>query len=372
MSASSSYSVLHVATALTWRGGEQQVAYLVEELRRHHVRQWVLCSRDSAMEQYCINNGIPFFSAKKRSSFDVSFASRLAGICRSNKISIVHVHDSHAHTFAIMAAALFRNKSKIIVSRRVDFEVSKGLLSKIKYNHEKVVRILCVSDKIREITSKAVEDKTKLVTVHSGVDLSRFRGKMNSGILHREYYLPAHIRIIGNVSALAPHKDFGTFLETAAALRDVMPDTVYFIIGEGGERSMIEQRIEKLGLQKTVYLTGFRNDIADILPELDLMLMTSETEGLGTTILDAFACGVPVVATAAGGIPEIVIHEKTGLLAAVGDVQGLASQVNRMMKDRELREGLISGATEHLENFSREATAVKTMREYVAVAGIPL
>ena len=135
---------------------------------------------------------------------------------------------------------------------------------------------------------------------------------------------------------------------------------------------MIEQKIEKLGLQKMFYLTGFRNDVADILPELDLMLMTSVTEGLGTTILDAFACAVPVVATAAGGIPEIVIHEKTGLLAAVGDVQGLASQVNRMMKDRELRDRLIEGATSHLDNFSREATAVKTMKEYVAVAGISL
>lgn len=366
------YSILHVSTALSWRGGEQQLAYLTGELRSHHVKQWVLCSRDSTMEAYCINNGIPFFSTRKRSSFDVSFAAYLARVCRKNNIDIIHVHDSHAHTFAVLAAAVFRCRSRIIVSRRVDFEVSKSFFSKYKYNHPSVAKILCVSDKIREITGKAVQDKHKLVTVHSGIDVSRFRGKINSGILHRQYFLPSHIRIVGNVSALAPHKDYGTFLRAAALIHEAVPDVAFFIIGEGDERTVIEKQIAALGLQQVVYMTGFRNDVADILPELDVMLVTSETEGLGTTILDAFACSVPVVATAAGGIPEIVIHGKTGLLAAVGDAPGLSEHVVRLLRDEPLRVQLSAGAQEHLKEFSRETTALKTMKEYAAVAGAAL
>jgi glycosyltransferase involved in cell wall biosynthesis len=107
-------------------------------------------------------------------------------------------------------------------------------------------------------------------------------------------------------------------------------------------------------------------------PELDVMLITSETEGLGTAILDAFACKVPVVATAAGGIPEIVIHQQTGLLAAVADASGLADAVTNLLTDANLRNSLIAGATAHLQNFSREATAAKTLREYLAVTGSQL
>jgi L-malate glycosyltransferase len=366
------FSVLHVATALSWRGGEQQVAYLVEELRLRHVKQWVLCSQGSAMESYCVNNGIPFFSTRKRSSFDISFASRLASICRTNEVDIVHAHDSHAHTFAVLSAVLFRNKSRVVVSRRVDFAVGGNPFSKFKYNHSCIARIICVSDKIKEITSGAVNDKSKLVTIHSGIDVSRFRGKVNAGILHRQYFLPSHIKIVGNVSALAPHKDYRTFLNVVDILKDVLPDTVYFIIGEGPERGSIESYIEKHKLQQQVYLTGFRSDIADIMPELDLMLMTSETEGLGTTILDAFACAVPVVATAAGGIPELVIHEKTGLLGAIGDAQGLAAHVRHLLRDEQLLTRLVNGAAKHLQDFSREATSMKTMKEYAAVAGTAL
>ena len=94
-------SILHVATARTWRGGEQQVTYLIEELASKGVRQYVLCTRNGAMEEYCRKNKIPYFSAGKRSSLDFSYALRLKKICRSLPVNIVHAHDSHALTFAV-------------------------------------------------------------------------------------------------------------------------------------------------------------------------------------------------------------------------------------------------------------------------------
>ncbi|MBK6640968.1 MAG: glycosyltransferase family 4 protein [Bacteroidetes bacterium] len=366
------FSVLHVATAFSWRGGEQQVAYLTSELKRLGIRQYILCAAGSAMEEYCIASHIPFFTSPKRSSFDISFAQKIKKLCAGNSIQLVHAHDSHAHTFAIYAAVLFGNKAKIIVSRRVDFKVSKNILSKFKYNHSAVARILCVSDKIREITSEAVNDQAKLVTVHSGIDASRFTGKVNTGILHREFSLAPGTKIVANVAALAPHKDYPTFLRTVAILKKKFTDVAFFIIGDGPEKEKIDNMINEMKLNDVVYCTGFRTDIPDILPELDVMLITSETEGLGTAILDAFACKVPVVATAAGGIPEIVIHQQTGLLAAVADASGLADAVTDVLTDVNLRNSLIAGATAHLQNFSREATAAKTLREYLAVTGSQL
>ena len=82
---------------------------------------------------------------------------------------------------------------------------------------------------------------------------------------------------------------------------------------------------------KNILLTGFRTDIFEVFPELDILLFTSKEEGLGTTVLDAFACEVPVVATAGGGIPEMVIHQKTGWLAAIGYAEQLAEGVEQIL-----------------------------------------
>ncbi len=366
-----SFSVLHVATALSWRGGEQQVAYLIEELNKHNVRQYVMCTSGSAMEEYCVKNSIPYFSSNKRSSFDLSYAKRIKELCVSNSIELVHTHDSHAHTFAVVAA-LFGNKAKIMVSRRVDFKVNSSPLSKYKYNHPLIGKILCVSEKIKQITSESIEDPLKLVTVHSGIDISKFAGKTNTGKLHKEFKLNPDTKIIANVAALAPHKDYATFINTVELLKGKLLNTVYFIIGEGSEKEKIEKLIEEKSLQNDIILTGFRDDVPDVLPEIDLLLITSETEGLGTAILDAFACNVPVVATAAGGIPEIVIHNQTGLLAEVRDTAGLAENVLKMMSDQELRKNMVAGARLHLNEFTKENTAMKTLTEYLAVTGSAL
>jgi L-malate glycosyltransferase len=117
-------------------------------------------------------------------------------------------------------------------------------------------------------------------------------------------------------------------------------------------------------MQKDILFLGFRQDIPEILPELDAFLITSETEGLGTTILDAFACRVPVVATAGGGIPEIVKHNQTGMLAAVSDPDTLATHVLNVLTIDTLKHRLITNATAFLKEFTKEQTALKTLAVY--------
>ncbi len=372
MSRANNFSVLHVATALSWRGGEQQVVYMMEELQKRNVSQLLLCARESALERYCLKASLPFVTARKRSSFDISFAARLSRVCKKRHIDIIHTHDSHAHTFAVLAAVIFGCKATIIVSRRVDFKPSSGWFSRFKYNHPQVKRILCVSDTIKQMVSLVVKDQAKLVTVHSGIDPDRFSGSKRGTILHDQFQVPYHYKIIANISAIAPHKDYYTFLDTVALLSKKLTDTRYFVIGDGPEKENIHAYSTKLGLDKIVHFTGFRSDIPQLLPEVDVMLITSKTEGLGTTVLDAFACKVPVVATRAGGIPEIVKHGETGLLAGVQDPDGLAQQVFHLLNDDQLRSKLTEEAYRYLKNFTRESTAKKTLTEYLSATGFLL
>ena len=217
------------------------------------------------------------------------------------------------------------------------------------------------------MTAPALSQPEKAVTVHSGIDLSRFDGVSKVAGLRTAYGIPDTTPLVGNVSALAPHKDLITFVRTAASFFSKGGNAVFFIVGEGGEREKIESEINLLGLEDKLILTGFRKDVPAVLKELDVFLITSETEGLGTTVLDSFASGLPVVATRAGGIPESVIDNETGILCPIRDHEALSDALIRLIDDRSLQERLVGNAKKHLMKFSKEETAKRTLSIYEEV-----
>lgn len=359
--------VLHVSTAKTWRGGEQQLAYLMEELQSQKIEQHIVCLKNSRIDAKAAELGISRSYAKKQTSLSLRFALKIKLTCDQERISIIHTHDAHAHTFAVWAAQLFGNRVPIIVSRRVDFPIKRNWLSQLKYNHQMVKKIICVSDAVKHIAAENLPLNTqeKLATVYSGIDLKKFDFEP-SNKLKEAFNIPASHALIGNVSALAPHKDYFTFLDTVKVFFQKHPTTeaTFLIIGDGLLKDQLEQYAASLNVNKHVVFTGFRSDVTAILKELDVFLITSETEGLGTTIIDAMACNVPVVATRAGGIPELVIHEKTGLSSNVKNAVDLAENCHRILVDEALRSQLVSNAANHVKGFAKEVTASLTLNYY--------
>lgn len=350
--------VLHVSSAKTWRGGEQQVAYLVKALDQMGVDQQLACIENGELHQR-MHGFVKCIPYKKSSALNLGFAWQLKR--RSKDVDLIHVHDSHAHTAAYIAA-LLGNNTPIIVHRRVDFPIGKNTSSKRKYNHPKIAKIICVSHLIESIVKQGITDSEKAVTVHSGVDILRFERR--SEVLHQLLNLPQETQLVGNSSALADHKDYPTFLKTAADVLVSRPDTHFVIFGEGEERANIEAEIKSLNIEKQVHLTGFRNDLTTLLPCLNVFFMPSKTEGLGTSILDAFAANVPVVATRAGGIPEIVIHQKTGLTSEIGDHKSLSQQITSILSNDKLREQLVKNANAHLQSFTTDKMGEKVLGVY--------
>jgi glycosyltransferase involved in cell wall biosynthesis len=357
-------NILHISSPISWRGGEQQLAYLIEELSKQNTNQFVLCSKGSALETYCIKNKIVHIALRKKSAVNPFTAKEIKGICKKFTIDLMHAHDSHAHTAAFLSAFLFGNKTPLVLSRKVDFPLHSGWLSKLKYNHHTIKKIICVSNKVKEVLDPYITDKSILTIIYDGIDMSRFANVSHNQKLRNEFGISTSSILVGNIAAIAPHKDYYTFVDTVEILFKQRLDARYFIIGDGKEKADIEAYIEKKGLQKQIIFTGFRNDVQSILPELDIFLMTSKTEGLGSSILDAYACKVPVVATVAGGIPEIVINKKTGLLAEIQDPQGLAENVLSILNNTELRDNLIRNATEYLKQFSKEKMGLETYKVY--------
>ncbi|MEL6822549.1 MAG: glycosyltransferase [Calditrichota bacterium] len=354
--------VLHLSTASTWRGGEQQLAYLLEELRQENVQQFVLCRKNSAMQAFCEEKGFRFFAANKSSSIDPRYSRSCAVYVRRFEPHIVHAHDSHAHSLALYSRLFWRPSLRLVVSRRVDFPVGNGLAARWKYSNSEVRRILCVSGAIQQVMSESV-DPSMLDVVYSGIDMQRMSAEPD-GRLRKLAAVPPKTKLVGNVAALAPHKDYPTFLKTAAAVVESGKDVHFFIIGKGELEDEMKSFADNLGIGRRVTFCGFRDDIPTILPELDVFLITSETEGLGTSILDAFACEVPVVATAAGGIPELVIDNVTGLLCKVKHSTELAKAIIAILDKPKEADLYTKNALKHLEGFKRSATAAKTLSIY--------
>ncbi|HPE85993.1 MAG TPA: glycosyltransferase family 4 protein [Bacteroidales bacterium] len=360
-------TIIHVSTKQSWRGGEQQIAYLIDELRDAVVEQVVLTPANSKLSDFCQEHGIRKTHFYKWTGINFHAAHVLKKICKRYSQPIIHAHDSHAHTFAYLSSLFFGNKAPIIVSRRVDFPVHRNLFSKWKYNAPQIRKIICVSEKIKEITAPSIHNKTLLTVVYSGIDISRFSAPKTQNILKKYFQIPEHHLIIGNIAALAPHKDYFTFVDTAELILKQYQDVTFLIIGQGPMKQRIAEYIFDKKLQNSIYFTGYRTDIPEILPELDIFLMTSETEGLGTSLLDAFASEVPVVATRAGGIPEIVKHNYTGLLADVKDPVQLAEYVLTLIRDPELKSALVKNAKQEMRTFTKQQTARKTLEIYQQV-----
>ena len=355
--------ILHFSSAKTWRGGEQQIAYLYEELTKKGIEQWLLCVQDSAMASYCIQNKIPYFTYQKRFAVNPLVAIQLKKLCKELGVDLVHLHDAHSHTFGFLST-FFGNKTPFVLSRRVDFPVKESWLSHKKYNHPSIKKIVSVSDKVQQILAPAIRASQKLQVVHSGIDIDRFQYS-DKGILRKEYNIPKEVKIIANIAAIAPHKDYFTFVDTAEVLLKSNQELKFLIIGgDGGEEALIKAYIAEKKLNDYFILAGFRKDIPEILPEISVFLFTSKEEGLGTSVIDALACGVPVVTTNAGGIPEIIQDEVNGFLAPVKKSNKLAELVNYVLLNTEVQDRIIKEGKETAQQFSKKRMAEKTYLVY--------
>src|SRR4030095_13056693 len=150
------------------------------------------------------------------------------------------------------------------------------------------------------------------------------------------FWLPHHAPVVGNVAALVPHKGHRHLIEAAHLVVREMPDARFIILGEGELRESLERQVRDYHFEKHVLLPGFRTDVLGCIKGFDLFAMRSVTEGLGMSPLDATACSVPIVATSAGGIPEIVEDGLNGLLVPPRDAAALAAAIGRAPKDHAL------------------------------------
>jgi len=193
------------------------------------------------------------------------------------------------------------------------------------------------------------------------------KASLRRGISER-FGVPTAGLWIGNLAALVPHKDHDTLLAAALLVLQRHSQSSFLIAGEGPEGPRLAQSIRRMGLAGKVFILGQVPDPAQLLKTLDLFVLSSWGEGMGSVLLEAAACGPAIAATTAGGIPEVVADQRSGLLVPPRDPEALAGALLRLLKDAGLRRRLSERARQDLRDFGLQRMARQMEEVYAAIA----
>lgn len=329
---------LHVDTARTWRGGQNQVLLTVNGLAEAGHDAYLIAHEHGELRRRA-GEGLRFLGFSPRSEFDVAAGWQLGRAIARLEPAVVHAHDPMAVALVAMALRMAppANRPLVVAARRVDFHLKQNAFSRWKYRHVDV--FIAASRQIAAILERDGIERGRIVVVHDGVDLAHIDAQPPADP-HAAFFLPHGAPVVGNVAALAAHKGQRHLIAAAATVVRAIPDARFVIVGSGELHDALARQIASLGLERHVVLAGFRADVLGLIGGLDLFVMSSVTEGLGSAILEAMACSRAVVGTRAGGIPEAVEDGITGVLVPPADETALADAIIDLLRDPDRREAM--------------------------------
>lgn len=329
-------------------------------MQRRGVRSWVAARPRSQLAAALAGEGMPVVALSPAFEWDPVAVARLRGLLRMVRADVVHAHAAHAVATAALASC--GTGARLLVSRRVALPLRRNPASRWKYARS--ARFIAVSERVRGTLCAGGVAPERVCVVRSGVDLGQPVRRASAATLGTLGVTPGRALVVMVSSLIPPHKDPETFLVALAAAREAGAPFQALLVGDGPLAGKAERLRRELGLEEVVRLTGFRRDAVELLAAADVAVLSSRDEGLGTTLLDAMAAGVPVVATAAGGVREIVRDGLDGVLVPVGDGRALGAAVARVLRDPGLRAVLAAAGRRRVQQFSMDRTVEGTLEVY--------
>jgi len=345
--------VVHVASGREWRGGQRQVWLLAGALGRAGTEQVVVTGTGTELARRLQSTGVRIRTATWQAGLDPRVLWPILQELRRPH-AVLHAHDAHSLTLAGVCSAL--TGAPLVVTRRVIFPLRRrGFWLRAR-------QVIAISEAVRDALVADGVQPERIVVIPSAVDIE---GASDPGRASVRYALgiPENGRIAVSLAALTPEKDQSTLVAAAALLVRDLPDLHWVIAGEGPLRGRLEQRIAEAGLSHRFHLVGQLPDPHTVLASADLCVLSSTSEGLGSSILAAMALGVPVVATRVGGIPEL-LGTGAGLMVSPGDAPGFATAVQRVLTEPELRDNLTGIGHREAARFSVHGMAERVLGVY--------
>jgi L-malate glycosyltransferase len=331
---------------------------LARELERlGSVAQIVVTGTGTELARRLRADGVTVREAPWRIGLDPRVCGTILAAIRGSG-ALLHAHDGHAIILAGLCASLAGRP--FIATRRVPFHLRhRGYWGR-------AARVIAVSQAVASVLAADGIPPERISIVHSGIALDIALATEPLGI-RAQLGLPPDTRIAASVGSLEPEKDHATLFHAAKELEDRYPALHWVLAGEGRERLALEHLRDGLGLHHRLHLLGHLNEPRGLIADADVFVMSSREEGLGTSVLDAMACGIPVASTSAGGLPEM-LADGAGLLVPPGDPAALAGAVSQILDDSALRRSLTENARAAVRRFGVDRMAAEMRNVYRSCA----
>lgn len=329
--------VLHIDSGRTWRGGQRQALLLALGLRDRGHEPFLIGSPESPLVQRARAAGLAVAAIPMLADWDVRAARKIRARMKTWSVDMIHAHDARSHALA-MIALIGRRDIPLIVTRRVPFPPRSV---RLKYG-ERVTRFIAISNAVRDAMTEGGIDRERITIVHSGV------AARHMAVAPRDWKVelgwPADSIVCGVVGAMTAEKGIESLRAIVASLPDsTRRKTGIVLIGGAG------RDLDLRGIR--VHSAGFVTDIDPAVAGLDVLWHPARAEGLGTSVIDAMALGVPPVAFAVGGLLEVIEPGISGLLCGAGDIAAFAVAATSLIEDTGLRARLAAGARTRAKSF---------------------
>jgi glycosyltransferase involved in cell wall biosynthesis len=276
---------------------------------------------------------------------DLRALFRVTAIARAFRPHVVHTHLAKAGFVGRVAGRLAGARVVIHTYHGSVFRGYFGRRESAVYKWiERVLarittRIVAITPEVRaELVRLRIAPADKIREIPLGFDLTPFRDAADRDLARARLGLPLDVPLVALVARLVPIKDVPTFLRSIALLSKSIPNVQAIVVGDGDDRARLEGLANDLGLRSQCHFLGWRADMADVYASADVVALSSLNEGAPVTAIEAMATGRAVVATAVGGVPDVVIHGQTGLLVSPRQPGELAAALQKVLTDEPLRD----------------------------------
>lgn len=372
----------------TYKGGGGPDKTILNSAAQHDTTKvdvLVTYLRDPKDEEYSIDKwakslGIKYVDVPDARVLDLNCVNQLKQLIDKHDIQLIHSHDDKTLLYGWL---LKRKRPKVHIMytchshapyKRSDFSTFSEYA---RFYLRSKIQIFLIKKFQRPVLTIAHHTKASLVAdglkednvevLHNGIDINYWKAENGQPVLREELNLTDETLLVGTVARIAQQdKDLTTFCNVAAKVTKQVHNVKFVIVGEGhGDLlAQAKKEVDMLGLRDTLFFTGHRTDLLDIYSSFDVFLMTSRSEGMPNTVLEAMAMKVPVVSTRVGGVPEIITDDSMGFLSPIGDAKSLSEKLCLLLSDSNKRDKMRTDALQRIERQFSFANRVRKMENY--------
>jgi glycosyltransferase involved in cell wall biosynthesis len=356
---------LHVDLGRQWRGGQSQALSLIRGLRARGHGADLLAAGGCLLALRAAAEGVRVLTVGRWTA-RLGAMLELRRLLAEKKYDIVHTHEAHGLTAAWMAGA--PRRVVVVASRRLAYPLGQNRWALARYRQ--AGRILAISRFVASSVVASGVPADRVAIVRDGVEIPTLPSAQQRLQARARWGAAPQEPLLGCVGYLLPEKGQEFLVRAMPAVLADFPTCKLWLAGGGSLRPKLERLAAGLGVREAVRFLGIVEDVAEVYAALDVFVFPSLAEPLGSSLLAAMAYALPVVAVGRGAVPEIIDHERNGLLVGAPEPAGLAEAMCRVLREKELAARLGAAARETVaQRFSSDRMVEETLRNYRELCG---